>query len=92
MRDSGNAKRSASVLIFSAGLFIGVAACGPQESPLVETIEPATAPTAAEIEAATPGETIDPPGGGGVETGPEPVTRGSATPALKEPAVPAEPQ
>ncbi|MGK2857988.1 MAG: hypothetical protein ACSLFQ_12350 [Thermoanaerobaculia bacterium] len=85
--------RFASIaLILSIGLFIGVAACGPRESPRVEEIEPATAPTAAEIEAATPGETIDPPGGGGVETGPEPVTRGSATPAVKKPVEPDEPQ
>ena len=92
MRDPGKTKRFASALILSGGLFIGVVACGPRESPRVEEIEPANAPTAAEIEAATPGETIDPPGGEGVETGPEPVTRGSATPEVKKPLTPAEPE
>ena len=92
MRDSINTKRFASALILSGGLFIAVAACGPRESPRVEEIEPAAAPTAAEIEAVTPGETIDPPGGGGVELGPEPVTRGSATPAVKKPDAHDEPE
>lgn len=92
MREPGTAKRFASALILSGGLLVGVAACAPRESPRVEEIEPADAPTAAEIEAATPGEMVNPPGGGGVETGPEPVTRGSATPALKEPVEPDEPE
>lgn len=93
MRDSANTKSFSSIaLILSGGLFLGFAACGPRESPRVEEIRPATAPTAAEIEAATPGETVDPPGGGGAEFGPEPVTRGSATPALKEPVAHDEPE